>query len=356
VTTRDDDPPGESPVEPPAPEPSPPDATPAVAAGPADAPASEASPSVPDEPLLPARLGDNALRDAVGVTSSPPLPPRSRSPKAELADDDLELDGEPRRRHRLLMLVAAAALVVGLTVAGIVLLGRVNSDRFELNCTTTHAIAEQGRAFPPWGTRPLAGAQWKAIPLPANARCKSEELDRVEALEARFLGLLLERASEALVAKNVTDTFAAADLDAIAAQLEQALLLSRAPERADQRKQVERLLGDVEYWRATLRLREAVTAMDVAARQYDAAALKRPLHVSDAGAWAALVRRLADDLRAGPGGASAPLAPSPPASTGDRPTAPLGTALPVEPEAPAAVDDAPADRPDAGLPQGGVLL
>src|SRR5690606_23367831 len=121
-----------------------------------------------------------------------------------------------------------------------------------------------------------------------------------------------------------------APLDLVSMQLEQALLLSRAPERGDQRKQVERMQGDVQYWRASLRLREATAANAEAARQFDQAALARPLHVSDAGAWAEFLRRLAEQLQAGPGGVPAATAPTLP-SAPDRPSAPAGTALPVEP-------------------------
>ena len=61
----------------------------------------------------------------------------------------------------------------------------------------------------------------------------------VATLEARFLDLLLERTSAALSVRNVTETAvvfdgkAANPLDAASTQLEQALLLSRAPERGE---------------------------------------------------------------------------------------------------------------------------
>src|SRR5690606_24602503 len=137
-----------------------------------------------------------------------------------------------------------------------------------------------------------------------------------------------------------------ASLDAVAIQLEQALLLSRPPERGDQRKQVERLLGDVGYLRASLRLRDATAHLVEAARQFDAAALQRPMHVTDAGAWATLLRRLAEELQAGPH--AAPAAPS--SAPGKmRPHAPPGSALPVAPPEPS-VDGPPPASPDAGLP------
>lgn len=305
--------------------------------------------------ILPASLDEGALADAVGVRTSPTQPKRSKKDREPLPE--LDDDGEPPGKNRKTMIVIGAALVVGVGISALVLLGRVNTARYFVNCTATEAVAERGRAFPPWGTKPLSGAEWKAIALPPNAQCKSDEVDDRTKLEARFLDLLIERTSAALAARNLveadTDDPKKSPLDAIAAQLEQALLLSRGPERSDQRKQVERMLGDVQYWRASLRLRDANAALVDASRQFDAAALLRPMHVSDAGAWAELVRRVSDQLKAGPAGAAAAF---PPAPTGDpRNPAPQGAALPVEP-APAAGNDTPPTPPDAGVPTGGVLL
>lgn len=298
-----------------------------------------------DDAILPASLGDDALREAVGA---PPVrPPRNKR------DDDGD-DGVARPGGRRAIIIAAVAILVGLTVAALVLLGRVNAQRYVIACTTDQVSAEQGRAFPPWGTRPLVGAEWKPITLPASAECKPRETDDRAELERWFLELLVDRASTTLTARDLLDTIQPGKtnpLDIVAAQLNQALLLSRAPERRDQRKDVERLLGDVQYWRASLRLRDAAAALGDAARQFDAAAAQRPRHVTDAGEWATFLRRLVDDLHTGPGGVPAVVTPGEP--VGERPMAPAGTALPVEPEASTAE---PAPAPDAGLPTGGVLL
>jgi hypothetical protein len=230
-----------------------------------------------------------------------------------------------------------------------------STNAFVLACKTSQAVPEQGRAFPPWGSSPLPGAEWSPIALTPNAQCKRREVEDRSQLEAVFLDMLLERSSAMLGMRNFVDapgTAAASPLELVAMQLEQALLLSRSPERGDQRKQVERLQGDVQYWRASLRLRDATAAMTEASRQFDQAALARPMHVSDAGAWAEFLRRLSDELKAGPSGVPAAF---PPAPTGERPAAPTGTALPVEP-VPSGGDDAPAPAPDAGVPTGGVLL
>jgi len=350
-----DDPPSKPPEDPAAPPPAPVEEP--VAIAPYEvAPATEpqpmlAAPPATDEPILPTTYDEHALQDAVGAK-------RRRKPKAK--PEPLDEDGLPdeKKRNRKMIVIASLAAVVGLAIAAFVIFGRMNAQRYHLDCTTTEAIAEQGRSFPPWGYSRLPGAEWKAVALPPNAQCKSEELDDIKQLEARMLDLLLERTSATLTTRNFLDVPAVADgkpvaspLDVLTMQLEQALLLSRSPERGDQRKQVERLQGDVQYWRASLRLRDATAALSDAARQFDQASLARPMHVSDAGSWAEFLRRLAEELQAGPNGLPAGF---PPAPTGAPSTAPTGTALPVEP--PAAGSDAPPPTPDAGVPTGGVLL
>src|SRR5262249_42634446 len=148
----------------------------------------------------------------------------------------------------------------GLLAAGLVFLGRANAQRYVIACSPDRVTAEQGRAFPPWGTKPMAGREWKAVALPPSAECKPRETEEEEELASWYLELLVDRVSTILTTRNLLDTIPATaapgappatnPLDIAAAELEQALLLSRSPERRDQRKDVERLLGDVEYWRA----------------------------------------------------------------------------------------------------------
>jgi hypothetical protein len=303
-----------------------------------------------DEPLLPTTMDDNALRDAVG----PPLPEPKRKRRERLDDD-----GTPKPAGRRTFAIVAIALLVGLTIAGFVLLGRVNASRFVIACSTTQVTAEQGRGFPPWGTRPLVGPEWKPIGLPPNAECRPRETEDKSELESWYLDVLVDRASTTLTARNLLDSVQpnkANPLDLAQDQLNQALLLSRAPERRDQRKEVERLLGDVQYWRAALRLRDASAALVDASHQFEAAAAQRPRHVTDAAEWATFLRHLADDLQAGPAGAHAVAPVVGPVEAGsDRPSVPMGTALPVEPTTGSDSEPAPAP-PDAGLPTGGVLL
>ena len=329
------------------------EAEPTEAAAPDLAPESEVqSPKseVPsEEPLLPPYNPD-VLRDAVGAAR-----------RASLDDDD---DDEPRvpplpGRRRTVM-ISIAITLVGLAIAALIFLGRANASRYLITCSAERVVAEQGRAFPPWGSRAMTGAEWHAIALPPDAACKPRETEEPAELAHWYYDIVVERASSALTAKSLLDSIPKAGaaatsstpqdpLDTVAAQLDQALLLARIFDGADQRKEVERLQGDLEYWRATVRLRDASQAMLDAAKQFDEAAARRPRHVDDAAAWATFVRGLAEELRTGPHGAPPATAPNAPPST-----APPGTALPVEPppSPPAALPPAP----DAGVPSGGVLL
>jgi hypothetical protein len=311
-----------------------------------------------DEPLLPATTDANALRDAVGLA-----PEKHRKRAKEERDED---EPPPAKRKRKLFTVAALSMLGVLVITTFALLGHANSARFAITCTTDHIAAEQGRSFPPWGTRPMRGAEWKPIPLPPNAECTPRETENRSDLEGWYLDLLVERASTTLTTPNLLDGVATPMggakggpnvLDTVTAQLDQALLLSRSPERRDQRKEVERLQGDVQYWRASLRLRDASAALVDASRQFDAAAQQRPRHVTDAAAWGAYVKKLADDLKAGPNGVPAAPTPAIPGTIVEHPSAPMGTALPVEAPPPTAGSDAPPPAtPDAGVPTGGVLL
>ncbi len=312
----------------------------------------EPEPQPPPE-AMPAPMADpNAeLRDAVGAR------PRAQTEPVDPLPSRFDDDDEPPavKRSRRTMMVVAASVLGGLTIAALIFLGRANAQRYVISCALDHVSAEQGRAFPPWGAHPLSGPEWRPITLAPNAECKERETEDEAELERWYLEILVDRASTALTARGILDTIpggsadprTANPLDAIAAQLDQALLLARAPDRRDQRKEVERLLGDVHYWRAAARMRDATGALLDAAKQFEAAATERPRHQTDAGAWASFLHKLGDDLHTGPNSAAL-IAPTAPANP-EHPTAPPGTVLPVEPTPPPAA-------PDAGIPSGGVLL
>jgi hypothetical protein len=321
---------------------------------------------IDDAPLLPAELArDGALQAAVGA----PTPgARRRARTQPLRDDDDRDDtddpGTPKRSRRT-MVVASLSIVVGLGTAALVFLGRANSQRYLISCDASRAIAEQGRSFPPWGSHPLHGPEWAPITLPANAECQVRETEDVGELGKWYLDLLVDRATTTLTARNLLDSVAGTNgqpaanpLDAVAAQLDQALLLARDPDRRDQRKEITRLQGDVEYWRAASRLRDASAVLLDAAKQFEAANQQHPRHATDAAAWATFLHHLADELHAGPNGApitASPAGPSgPPAAAAS--SVPVGTALPVEPDTSSGGSAAPPAPPDAGVPSGGVLL
>lgn len=310
-----------------------------------------------EEPLLPAELAaDGALNDAVGAPSAKARRRARTQPRRDDGDDD---DGLAPPRSRRTMIIATLSIVVGLGIATLVFLGRANGQRYVLTCDSAHAVAEQGRGFPPWGSRPMHGPEWAPIALPANAECQPRETDDVNELGKWYLELLLDRANVTLTARDLLDAVGgqatANPLDLVAAQLDQALLLARDPDRRDQRKDITRLQGDVAYWRAAARLRDASTVLVEAAKQFDAANQQHPRHATDAAAWSTFLHHLADELHAGPNGA-VPIAPGSPtnaAVTGTMPV-PVGTALPVE--ADSAGSAVPPPTPDAGIPSGGVLL
>lgn len=309
----------------------------------------------PEPPLLPPAYSESQLRDAVGAT--PRTTPRStgrRAPTPFDEDDDPGAPGKPRSRKTIV--VSALSLFGGLAIAALVFLGRANSARYVIACEADQVVVEQGRSFPPWGTHSLDGAEWKPLKIPPEAECHPRDTEQLTELASWYLTMVIDQASSLLTAREVTK------VDDAEAQLKQALLVTRElagdDDRRDKRKEIERLLGDVVYWRASAKLRTAADAMTEAAKQFEVAAAQRPRHVSDASAWATHARKLAEELRTGPSGA--PQATFPPLPPAERPGAPAGVALPVEPEhgtAERATEPAPSSPPaDAGLPTGGVLL
>jgi hypothetical protein len=302
----------------------------------------------------PASVSDADLVDAVGARV--PRKERKRRDKemeelAKVADEE-ELDpavAAERRGRRKMIVILALSIAVGLGITAFLILGRINKDVYAITCSASEVRAEQGRGFPPWGTAPLEGPEWKAIAIPPNAECHAHEVDDRAALATEYMKALVEQAQVRLTAKDVTE------YDLAARQLDQALLLAREPSHRDARKDIERLLGDVEYWRATARLKASIEEMNKAAQQFDAAAERKPHHVGDAAAWAALARRAAALIGGGPNATSD--APVPASGAPVREAPPFGVALPVETPDAAPASATPPGPPDASvLPSGGVLL
>ncbi len=338
----------------------------------ADTPTPTPMPPVASAPsVLPAygptssSSADDELRAAVGAPPRVDSDKKARRTSPPPIEDDEDLGsgdgGPPRRRNRLLVAVGAATLVLGGGIAAMIIVGKINSERYLIACAPDRVVVQQGRAFPPWGETTLDGAEWKALPIPPEAPCAPRETTNKGELAQWYVKILVDHATGLLTAREVTK------VDDAEAHLKQALLVTRSlaydDDRKNVREDIERLLGDVGYWRASARLRDAADTLSEAAKQFDLAAAARPRHVTDAAAWAKHVRTLADQLRAGPGGV--PSTTFPPLPPTERPTAPPGVALPVEPGAGAgsaepstdvASEPAPPAPPDAGLPTGGVLL
>ena len=306
-----------------------------------------ASPTRADyEPLLPPTSSEHDLRAAVGVK------PRPQPIVRNDHDDDDDDDGDGGRRKpwsRKTIVVSALSGVLGLGIAALVVLGAANKGRFVIVCEPEEVIARQGRGFPPWGTRGIDDdAKWKPIKIPPQAECRESETDDEAELSLWYLKMLHARGDALLTAP----THEVAKVNEAAAILEQALLHTRAPERADWRRRIEQLLGDVVYWRATAKVSEAATALGAIASQFDEAATRSETSRAGASMWASYLRKLVEELRSGPAGElqpAQPLAPSPPG-------APPGVALPVE-SGGGSGSAVPAAVPiDAGPPSGGVLL
>lgn len=316
---------------------------------PAPAPAPVAA-----ETLLPPAYNDAELRDALGVT--PRVEPEKKPKKAKKSappprdDADDGDDGDGPRRSRKGMFVGALAIVMGGGIAAMVLLGKANAEHYYLTCEADQVVVEQGRSFPPWGSSTLGGAEWKPLKIPPETVCVPRETDSYPELAGWYMKVLTDFASKQLSARDATR------VDESEAILKQALLVSRvlpAESAKDARGEIDRLLGDVTYWRATARLKSAAEALADAAKQFDAAAAARPEHFKDSAEWAKHTRELAERLRAGPGGV--PSVALPPAAAPERPSAPPGVALPVEPDASDAGSAAPAPTP-APAPSSGVMI
>ena len=322
------------------------------------------------------------------------------APPGDAAHDDAAHDDEPRPHRTLGTILLAAVLVIGTAGVGVVvLLGYLNSDRYVLTCEPDRAVPEQGRSFPPWGTHALTGAAWRPVKIAPETRCQSHETDDALVLQRVFLAMVLDQATALLTAREVNR------VDDAEALLQQALLLTRpaeheseplARQRGEQHQEIEHLLGDVAYWRGQAKVRDALTALGDAARLFDTAIARQPRHVSDAAAWAARARMLADQLHAGSAaptaGSAAPASPTSPSSTSSPAQAPASPAPPSSASSPAVPSPAPppapatatgsagsasvpagaappaeldrpprspppaAPPPDAGAPTGGVLL
>jgi hypothetical protein len=342
-------------------------ATPAAAAPAPATPAAAGAPEVVDadiEPFPPV-AAEESLRDAVGIprklqrfsldepaakpakSGKPADPAKPRRPEIVEEDDD----GDPRRRLWAWLIVF---LVLGGGISSMVFLGRSNAARYYFSCEPDRIVAERGRSFPPWGKSSLDGAAWKAIKIPPSAECVSTETKSPAELEGAFVDALIDQATARLAAHTT------ADVDEAERQLNQALLLSRAPETQDRRKRLERLLGDVVYWRAAALVEAGIVGLDSAAKTFDDAWARQPQHVTDASRWAEHVRAIIEELRRGPAamrtsatGTSPPFGPPPgdDVRAPDKDAAPPGVLLPLE------VDAGPPPPPvDAALPTGGVLL
>ncbi len=309
------------------------------------------------------------LRAAVGVDDEPtaddasaetPPPRKPRKPKRKAGGD-----GGGRfspRTRRIAIGIAVVAVLIGVLVA----LGWLNGRDYYLVCGAHEITAERGRGFPPWGSRRIDGAAWKPVALPDNAECEARATRDRDELELWYLAALEARAKETLNRRDPALT--PEEVDGAEAQVRQALLLARKPERSDQRKELQRLLGDVAYWRGAAQLRQAIDLLRKAGDTFESAAKSLPRYQSDSASWGDYAHDVAGELVKGPPS----LRPERPEATDQPQFSGTGPGSQVEvpdagPSRNLRVDAAPgmmlplpADAapppPDARMPTGGVLL
>tara|TARA_R110002073_G_scaffold225022_8_gene385453 strand:- start:2281 stop:3678 length:1398 start_codon:yes stop_codon:yes gene_type:complete len=298
-----------------------------------------------------------AVADVIAKKKSDPKAKKRKEPVERNTSSGLT-------RKQLIRLIAGAVLLVITGVGAI--LGWLNSQNYYLVCGTKNIRAEQGR-FWPTGQNPLPGPAFRPISVPSDALCQSTSFDSRAELELAFLDALLKQSTK-LLTSGGSEQVSVAE-----AQLDQALLLTREPERAEQRELAERLQGDVSYWRGAAEIQRAAEVLQVGASNFEEAAGKRPRHSSDAQAWAEHARFIAEEIDKGPrslradeapkekphfGGLTAPIvAPITPGKTQPESSGPGPEASPIDAGVPTAAP-ADADVPpiDAALPRGGVLL
>jgi hypothetical protein len=264
------------------------------------------------------------------------------------------------RRTLLVFGVGALAVITGV----IVVLSWINSHGFYFVCESNQIVSQRGRWLP-WGRALLEGDEWTPIEKPPGTRCSDQRFAELDELRSAFASALLKRAN-ATLAEATKEQISADALKIADAQLVQALLLLAGSEQTDQRKQIERLQGDVEYRHGAAEVREAIARLKKAGDKFEDAAARGPRHAGDSRTWADYTRVLADELRQGPPKIR-PETPRPP----DTPPPFSGTGPAIDPAArpDAAKDDKagdtenpdsdPAPSIDAGLPpmpKGGVLL
>lgn len=255
--------------------------------------------------------------------------------------------------------IGAAIMIFGVCAV----LSWLNSSGFYLVCKPTKIVAERGRWLP-WGHTSLTGRAWTPVAKPEDARCKDRRFNDLGGLKAAFSSALKARASNAL-AEATQKNISAEALELADKQLSQALLLLRDADNDDERKELLRLQGDVEYWRAAASVSSAIDNLTEAGKRFDEAASRGPRHAGDSSTWAEYARELGDQLRQGPPS----LRPEQPAAPGSAPPfSGTGNAVDKAPDADAGPQTGapPPDPPDAGpavpdagppdLPTGGVLL
>jgi hypothetical protein len=222
-----------------------------------------------------------------------------------------------------------------LTASGVALLffDLQNRGRWVLVCNPDSVAMHRGRSLPwPFGHTPVGGEAYRAIPIAADADCRTRELHNEEAAAQSFIDLLLERVRAAL------ESPATADLDRARRHLRQALLLTRiVPAR---RGEAEHMLADLSYHEGRAGLVRAENALRLALSRFQQAQRLSADRFEDLEDWISHLEEILRSISPSPISAAAGGFAPPP---GAPPTTPAGAQASPPPVAPPGLTGSPSD-------------
>ena len=191
------------------------------------------------------------------------------------------------------------------------------------------------------------------LPSLLESLALSRTFDAQPDMELALAQELLSRASLALA------TGRPADLDATHQEVLQGLLLAADPAQGDLKQRFQRLVGDIDYWRARSEIDTAVSTLDGAVKHLESSIQNRPrYHRRNAGSWLGHTVRMRKLLRDGPKRVAPGSVADSPQTTAVPPIVlpfPDLQPNPEQPQTQAPPGPAPT-APTADPPRGGILL
>lgn len=132
-------------------------------------------------------------------------------------------------------------LIIGTAVSALLLvLDLSNRNRYLMVCKAKKVELHKGRSFPwPFGHAAMGGPEFKPVPIPAEADCRTRVFHSQEEAELAFLDFILAQVREALANPGT------ADLSKARVKIRQALLLTRV--HRSRRKEAQKMLAELAY-------------------------------------------------------------------------------------------------------------